>query len=420
MTYICIILLEGITMLIWLNIGFRRRLKIDRKNISMLVFYTTFFYVATIIKAGIWINMASWILLYCWCVYAFSRKLFDTLARFVISILGMGIAQIVALEVLHYAVRGEEVTSAVNYICANLLSILFSLFVYILVVDKSAGWFKVGNYMTIVLLYMAVIMIFIKYDYERHNKAYSDMYMYLFGLLLIMMLVVIRVMKINYQLEQQKYELKLRKEYEETYSGLILEMRRKQHDYKNQIATLYSMRFVEGATEEEWELQKEYGDELIAATTFDEVLFNINNPVLAGYFYTICNQAKRLDIRLKPMISLPETSRKIELHKLVEILGILINNSIEYLEDGDFDEKIINVQLMEKAEKLILEVENTARYIPYSTIEDMFKLGYSTKGKNRGVGMYSLKEIVDSYKGEIIAENIDKQDESWFRIKIVI
>lgn len=408
-------------MLIWLHIGFREKIRASVKNVGFLVIYTTYFEIATLARVGTWMNVVSWLVIYVWCIYRFSRKPGNTLARYIISVMGMGLTQVLSLEVLYYIVgQGGEVTSWKNYICANLLSILISAFVYVICENKSFKISNVGNYVAIVLAYATLIMIFIKYDYERYEKAYSDMYMYLFGLLVILVLVVFRVMKINYQLEQHKYEIELRNEYEETYSKLIMEMRRKQHDYKNQITALYSVRFAEGISENDWNSQRSYGDQLLATTALDELILNINNPVLAGYFYTVCNRARRLGIYIKPIVNLSKDYGRIELHIIVEMLGILISNATEYLENCEQDEKLINVYLSEENKKLTLVVENTAEYIPYKMIEEMFELGYSTKGDNRGLGMYSLKKIVENYKGDIIVENIGKLESNWLHIKIVM
>jgi len=50
----------------------------------------------------------------------------------------------------------------------------------------------------------------------------------------------------------------------------------------------------------------------------------------------------------------------------------------------------------------------------------MFNMGYSTKGTGRGIGLYSLKKIVNKYKGELLVENITREDENWFKISMII
>ena len=50
----------------------------------------------------------------------------------------------------------------------------------------------------------------------------------------------------------------------------------------------------------------------------------------------------------------------------------------------------------------------------------MFQLGYSEKGKERGLGLYSLKKLVENNKGQLVVENIKEGDRNWLSIKVII
>ena len=47
-----------------------------------------------------------------------------------------------------------------------------------------------------------------------------------------------------------------------------------------------------------------------------------------------------------------------------------------------------------------------------SDLEDLFELGFSTKGRNRGIGLNNVKEILDKYENIILETEIE---ESTFR-----
>jgi two-component system sensor histidine kinase ComD len=47
-----------------------------------------------------------------------------------------------------------------------------------------------------------------------------------------------------------------------------------------------------------------------------------------------------------------------------------------------------------------------------SPSEDLFELGFSTKGRNRGIGLNNVKEILDKYENIILETEIE---ESTFR-----
>ena len=50
----------------------------------------------------------------------------------------------------------------------------------------------------------------------------------------------------------------------------------------------------------------------------------------------------------------------------------------------------------------------------------MFKLGYSTKGEGRGIGLASLKTLVKEYNGKLSVENEELEDINWLKIKVEI
>ena len=107
------------------------------------------------------------------------------------------------------------------------------------------------------------------------------------------------------------------------------------------------------------------------------------------------------------------------MHQIIEILGILINNAIEYLKDSNIYNKEINVQVFGESSQLRIVVSNVAEYITYNELEKMFQMGYSTKGDDRGIGLYSLKHIVQKNKGKLIVDNISKSNKNWLEIEVV-
>lgn len=89
----------------------------------------------------------------------------------------------------------------------------------------------------------------------------------------------------------------------------------------------------------------------------------------------------------------------------VTILGNLIENAIESLNQSRRDVKEVSVSIREEENGLLLCVEDTGPGIPAAMRRTMFRQGISTKGQGRGTGLSLVQEIVDTYQGEMRVES---------------
>ena len=71
-------------------------------------------------------------------------------------------------------------------------------------------------------------------------------------------------------------------------------------------------------------------------------------------------------------------------------MGILFDNAIEACLENN-TKKMASFQMYEENQNLIILLANTFKSIHIDQIEEK---GFSTKGKNRGFGLYILNEII--------------------------
>lgn len=88
----------------------------------------------------------------------------------------------------------------------------------------------------------------------------------------------------------------------------------------------------------------------------------------------------------------------------VTILGNLIENAIEGLNQTRRGEKEVSVSIREEENGLLLCVEDTGPGIPVDFQGKLFQRGATTKGRGRGTGLALVQEVVDAYQGEIRVE----------------
>ena len=138
---------------------------------------------------------------------------------------------------------------------------------------------------------------------------------------------------------------------------------------------------------------------------------SVGNPLIAGFMYSKIQEAENKNIKVEYQIEIKKEASVIPEYELVEMAGILIDNAIEALnkmEDGtnDFnDEKKIYIYMQESKEHMEMIVANTSNYYKDDLTERFFEVGYSSKGKGRGIGLVKLKRMVHEKNGEIVVSN---------------
>ena len=86
------------------------------------------------------------------------------------------------------------------------------------------------------------------------------------------------------------------------------------------------------------------------------------------------------------------------------MFGILLDNAIEAL--GNYDENAyMNVNLSCGQEVLIFDVTNQYSNEMPEDLKQIFKANYSSKGKNRGIGLSKLQRMVEEFGGEVSTES---------------
>ena len=94
-----------------------------------------------------------------------------------------------------------------------------------------------------------------------------------------------------------------------------------------------------------------------------------------------------------------------------------MDNAVEALENSILD-KVLFVSVVEIKDIFEIEVRNRSEFIDHNEIDSFFRKGYSKKGKNRGLGLYNVKNICNEYSICLFCENKYIDDESWFSFTI--
>lgn len=243
---------------------------------------------------------------------------------------------------------------------------------------------------------------------------------FLISVFAIVLAIVVLIWQWDKKVMQTKIEqMKIESVYNDAFQSMIKEIRRKQHDFYNHINTICSLHATTKSYEELVERIESYGTK-INDDKIDIIFDENSSPAIIGFLYTKLFEAKEKGIDVDTKISVRHAECNISEYKIIEILGILIDNAIEALENYDFDVPSIKIILVETNEGVVIQVDNKSPYIENRKIQNFFVQGFSTKGENRGLGLYNVKELVRKSGSMLIVENIDDGQDNWFSIKIQI
>ncbi len=129
------------------------------------------------------------------------------------------------------------------------------------------------------------------------------------------------------------------------------------------------------------------------------IMKRIKSPVFAGFLLGKLSYAREKNIKL--IISedsyMPEIEDESITHELITIVGNLIDNALEAV--ANCEKKQVEVKI-QYGDTLIITVQDTGKGIQ-EEIGALFTKGYSTKGDNRGYGLYLVTESIQRINGKI-------------------
>ncbi|MGD6776357.1 DcuS/MalK family sensor histidine kinase [Sutcliffiella horikoshii] len=139
------------------------------------------------------------------------------------------------------------------------------------------------------------------------------------------------------------------------------------------------------------------------------VTTNIENPVLSGFILGKLSYAREsgVELTIQTETKIPETFSSDTIHELITILGNLIDNAIEAVKNSD--RKKVDVTLSLKEDTLTILVEDMGSGIGDIVLKNIFSKGYSTKGPNRGYGLFLLKKSVDKLGGTVVVDTFQNK-----------
>ena len=208
-------------------------------------------------------------------------------------------------------------------------------------------------------------------------------------------------------LKQKKFEQKHLQTYTDEIVGLYNEIRGFRHDYAGMLVSM-QMAIDSGDLQE---IDRIYKEVLVKAnqklrsekyTYFD--LNSIEDSALRSVIAQSIVYARNNDVEFTLEVKDVITRLSMDLLDLVRIMSILLNNAVEGAADSYL--KQMEVAVIKMDFETVIVIQNSCK-ITMTPSEDLFALGFSTKGRNRGLGLNNVKEILDKYDNIILETEME-------------
>ena len=125
------------------------------------------------------------------------------------------------------------------------------------------------------------------------------------------------------------------------------------------------------------------------------------NPLIAGFLNYKVSKAQEMGITIRYHCVLQKRELRIPEFKLIEMMGILLDNAIEELSSGNITNKILIIELLVENNVMKFSVTNSYEDTISLDVSKIFENGYSSKGRGRGIGLSKLKKMLIDNNGEI-------------------
>ncbi|MGW7778447.1 quorum-sensing sensor histidine kinase AgrC [Staphylococcus xylosus] len=270
-------------------------------------------------------------------------------------------------------------------------------------------------YLTLVNLFLLTILGLIYFYLPNRDVSFGDAQFISVMYAVVIITTAILIITISFSIIRQIQYKRNMQEIENYYKYTLQiekinhEMRKFRHDYVNILSTLSD--FIR---EEDMEGLRDYfHSEILPMQDSMQMnaikingIENLQVREIKGLLTTKILQAQEKNIHIS--IEVPEPIKKIDMPiiNLSRVIGILLDNAIEASEKIA-EEPLIRIAFIKNEDTSVTFIVMNKCEPNMPKVHTLFQENFSTKGKNRGLGLSTLKELTDSTTNVLLDTTID-------------
>lgn len=271
----------------------------------------------------------------------------------------------------------------------------------------------------IIILVLLVTLALLIFKIPINKWKFNTEFIITMLILLFFCIIGLIIVKQNSDIQKTTSMYQKLVDYSDITNGLLEDYRIVSHEQKNQLLVIRSMlddnspkelvEYVDGLLDKKVGFKYEWIGEL-------------NHLPLSGLKGLInykLIEAHTIDININISISKDvnnsnlnrmSTTQKDELYS---IMGVYLDNAIQAAKESN--KKEVSLEIYKENEKIVIIIANT--YNGKIDFEKLDNYGYTTKGKNHGVGLHLVKKIIEN---EVIYSQSRSLFEDYYVQKLII
>lgn len=148
---------------------------------------------------------------------------------------------------------------------------------------------------------------------------------------------------------------------------------------------------------------------IVQRETISKIMNAVNDPAVAALLIGKIARASELNVKfvLREGCSYSAADMNLPSEMMVTVIGNLLDNAFDAMNGMDSinDHKELLFGIYSRPGAVLITVDDTGSGIKTKDIDNIFVMGYSTKGEGRGTGLYQIKSMVENYGGKITVES---------------
>ena len=401
------LVMEILAVIICIHCVYGEKIELDIDTIVLFLILLVILDIVNKCESKNIISLIVYVPIWIYCKRKFKNTVGNTIINLMVFLVVFIILQFGIILILNAVLPKCE---TVRTFIANVITLWFCIFIlprmHVNRISEYIQRYKRFTYLIVSIVFAVVAVILLQVKIVEGIQ--TELFVFAIPVIVLLLLIFVKWGKAQVTVEN------LEKEKLETINGqgkyekLLMEVRMRQHAFKNHVAAIFSAQYTCDTYDKLVKTQEEYYRKIREENRYNCLLL-LENNVLGGFLYGKFQEIEDDGIELDCKIESKIENYDIPTYKLIEMLGILLDNAVEALKDRQEDREIC-VIIEEAENEYCFKVSNKFRYVPYNEIEEWFKLGKSDKGLGRGIGLYHLKTLCDAYGCNIICRNMKKND----------
>lgn len=352
-------------------------------------------------------------------VFMYYRKRFIGIASVLVSFFILYMANFLSIwlaTLLLDLISAQYIFDFIYLLIFAIITFFFSILGRVLFKQLTTSGLSLNKiYLIIVCVFLLTILLLIYFYLPDQSLSFGDAKFLIVMYAVLIITTAVLIITISFSIIRQIQYKRNMREIENYYKYTLQiekinhEMRKFRHDYVNILSTMSD--FIR---ENDMEgLDQYFHEEILPMQDSMQMnaikingIENLKVREIKGLLTTKILQAQEKNIRIS--IEVPETIEKIEMPiiNLSRVIGILLDNAIEASEKI-VDDPLIRIAFIKNEDDSVMFIVMNKCDTDMPRVHTLFQENFSTKGKNPGLGLSTLKELTDTTSNVLLDTTID-------------